>query len=136
MSTTLLPRESSQIKDTPIANPSAFTLSVRGTVFFFTRQIILKFTSLADDGVKQSLMGSLQGTKREIAIVTASQLLFFNSNDELANGSQLHNKVNLLYILYRLCLKLVGWLRYCKGQQYMKHTVDTFRCQTGCCIFN
>ena len=68
VSSTLFPAESSQIKETFMAKPSALTFNVRGTVFFFTLHTTLKFTSFWAVGVKRSIIGSLYVMTRETYI--------------------------------------------------------------------
>lgn len=59
VSSIFVPAESSQIKLTCMANPSAFTFNVSGTVFFFTLHTTLKLTSFWAVGVKRNTIDSL-----------------------------------------------------------------------------
>ena len=63
---TLLPRLSSHTRSILIAKPSALTLTARGDVFFFTRQLKLKFTSASFSALNKISIGYLSKSHKKL----------------------------------------------------------------------
>ena len=73
VSSTLLPVASSQSTKQFIAYPSALTFNVMGSVFLFTSQIRLKFTSFSEFGVKKIFTGTLERIFSLVTLVSINQ---------------------------------------------------------------